>query len=82
MAPSVRCDNRKWGPTPRQPPPAAGFNPPALLARLLKLEQEVSNLVNAAYGPTADEVALLWQTAPPRMPISGPEGLDPIANRR
>ena len=37
-----------------------------------RLESRVSDLVNAAYGLTPDEIALLWQTAPPRMPISQP----------
>jgi hypothetical protein len=32
-------------------------------------ERRLSDLVNAAYGLTAAEVALLWQTAPPRMPL-------------
>ena len=44
----------------------------ALAAEALKLENEVSNLVNQAYGLTAEEVALMWATAPPRMPIAGP----------
>jgi hypothetical protein len=35
----------------------------------LTLEHEISDLVNAAYGLTPDEIALLWATAPPRMPI-------------
>lgn len=38
------------------------------------LERRVSDLVNAAYGLTPAEVALMWQTAPPRMPISPPTG--------
>lgn len=41
----------------------------ALAAEALKLEHEVSNLVNEAYGLTPAEAALMWQTAPPRMPI-------------
>jgi hypothetical protein len=41
----------------------------ALAAELLALERQISDLVNAAYGLTADEVALMWQTAPPRMPF-------------
>jgi len=48
----------------------------ALAAEALKLEHEVSNLVNEAYGLTPDEVPLMWQTAPPRMPISRLKGLD------
>lgn len=38
----------------------------------LGLERRVSELVNAAYGLTAEDVALMWQTAPPRMPIPRP----------
>ena len=41
----------------------------ALAAEALTLEQEVSGLVNDAYGLTPDEVKLMWQTAPPRMPV-------------
>lgn len=33
------------------------------------LERRLSELVNAAYGLTPEEVALLWETAPPRMPL-------------
>jgi hypothetical protein len=32
----------------------------------------VSDLVNKAYGLTEEEVAILWDTAPPRMPLSRP----------
>ncbi len=35
----------------------------------LALERRLSNLVNDAYGLTPEEVALLWSTAPPRMPF-------------
>ena len=41
-------------------------------AEALALERQISDLVNAAYGLTPDEVALMWQTAPPRMPLAGP----------
>ncbi len=37
------------------------------------LEQQISDLVNAAYGLTPDEVALLWQTAAARMPLPRPD---------
>jgi hypothetical protein len=37
----------------------------------LRLEQHVSEIVNAAYGLTPDDVRLLWETAPPRMPLRG-----------
>jgi hypothetical protein len=43
-----------------------------LAAESLALERELSDLVNAAYGLTPDEVALMWATAPPRMPIPAP----------
>lgn len=39
-------------------------------AEALKLEHEISDLVNEAYGLTPDEIALMWQTAPPRMPFT------------
>lgn len=35
----------------------------------LDLERRLSVLVNEAYGLTPEEVALLWSTAPPRMPF-------------
>lgn len=44
----------------------------ALAAETRQLEQRVSELVNAAYGLTPDEVALMWRTAPPRMPGEPP----------
>jgi len=37
-----------------------------------RLEHRVSDLVNAAFGLTPEEVELMWKTAPPRMPIAGP----------
>ncbi|MCX6913560.1 MAG: hypothetical protein NT167_11015 [Verrucomicrobia bacterium] len=40
----------------------------ALAAETLKVERTLSDLVNQAYGLTPAEIALLWQTAPPRMP--------------
>jgi hypothetical protein len=36
------------------------------------LERELSAVVNAAYGITPEEEALIWRTAPPRMPIPPP----------
>jgi len=36
----------------------------------LQLERQLSDLVNEAYGLTPEEVALLWSTAPPRMPFA------------
>jgi len=38
----------------------------------LKLERRLSDLVNAAYSLTPDEIKLMWATAPPRMPIPPP----------
>jgi hypothetical protein len=45
-----------------------------LAAEALKLERQISNLVNEAYSLTPEEVSLLWHTAPPRMPIAGTRG--------
>lgn len=51
-------------------------------AEALTLEHRLSDLVNAAYGLTPDDIALMWQTAPPRMPLdarrtaSGAEGCE------
>ncbi|HEX7377104.1 MAG TPA: hypothetical protein VF278_08325 [Pirellulales bacterium] len=39
-------------------------------AEALTLEHRLSDLINAAYGLTPDEIALMWATAPPRMPFS------------
>jgi Eco57I restriction-modification methylase len=33
------------------------------------LERQVSDLVNEAFGLTLDDVRLMWDTAPPRMPL-------------
>src|SRR5260370_22258478 len=43
-----------------------------LAAEARQLERRVADLVNAAYGLTPEEVALLWRTAPPRMPGEPP----------
>lgn len=40
-------------------------------AQVRVLERRLSDLVNRAYRLTEDEIALLWQTAPPRMPHDG-----------
>ena len=37
-----------------------------------QLERRLSDLVNQAYGLTPAENALMWETAPPRMPIAPP----------
>jgi hypothetical protein len=44
-------------------------------ANILALERKLSDLVNAAYGLTPEEVALMWRTAPPRMPLDPAEEL-------
>ena len=41
-----------------------------LAREALTLERRISDLVNEAYGLTPEDVELMWQTAPPRMPIS------------
>ncbi len=47
---------------------------PARLAasEVAVLERRLSDLVNSAYGLTPEDVALMWATAPPRMPIPAP----------
>jgi hypothetical protein len=44
-------------------------------ADILALERKLSDLVNAAYGLDADEIALMWRTTPPRMPLDPAEEL-------
>ena len=44
----------------------------ALAAETLKRERTLSDLVNQAYALTPAEIALMWQTAPPRMAIPLP----------
>jgi type I restriction-modification system DNA methylase subunit len=39
------------------------------------LERKMSDLVNCAYGLAPDETALLWETAPPHMPLPSPPTL-------
>ena len=47
--------------------------PAQTLAReALELERKLSDLVNEAYSLTPDEIRLMWETAPPRMPIPAP----------
>ncbi len=41
----------------------------AWAVKALGLEQAISRLVNQAYGLTPEDVKLMWQTAPPRMPV-------------
>jgi hypothetical protein len=44
----------------------------ALAREALALERGINDLVNEAYGLTPEEVALMRETAPPRMPIPEP----------
>ncbi len=44
----------------------------ALAREGLALERRISHMVNEAYGLTPEEVALMWGTAPPRLPIPRP----------
>ncbi|MCC0009627.1 MAG: Eco57I restriction-modification methylase domain-containing protein [Hyphomicrobiaceae bacterium] len=46
----------------------------AARAEIFALENQISDLVNEAYGLTPKDVALMWRTAPPRMPFT-PAGL-------
>jgi hypothetical protein len=46
----------------------------ALAAETLTLERTLSDLVNQAYALTPAEIARMWQTVPPRMPIPPPSG--------
>ncbi|MDI1315519.1 N-6 DNA methylase [Prosthecobacter sp.] len=43
-----------------------------LAAEMLQLERTLSDLINQAYGLTPEEVQLMWNTAPPRMPFTEP----------
>jgi hypothetical protein len=54
--------------------PISAFPPTArtLVVETLKLERTLSALVNQASALAPAEIALMWQTAPPRMPILPP----------
>jgi len=41
-------------------------------AEAMQLEYRLHDLVNEAYGLNPEEVRLMWDTAPPRMPIPRP----------
>ena len=59
---------------------AATIEPARLVrAEIFDLERKLSDLVNEAYGLTPDEVALMWRTAPPRMPFT-PAGFQSAEN--
>ncbi|MEW4570108.1 DNA methyltransferase [Tautonia sp. JC769] len=49
-----------------------------LAAEARVLERQVADLVNEAYGLTPEEIALMWETAPPRMPAV-PHSVEPVA---
>ena len=51
---------------------------PARQARieLLAHERRLAAMVERAYGLTDEEIALMWRTAPPRMPLAPPPSLD------
>lgn len=40
-----------------------------LATETLKLEREINDAVNQAYGLTHEEIYIMRKTAPPRMPI-------------
>ena len=44
----------------------------ARAAETLTLERTLSDLTDQAYALTPAEIALMWQTAPPRMPMPPP----------
>jgi hypothetical protein len=52
----------------------------ALATESLALEQQASDLVNEAFGLTPEEVALMWETAPPRMPFANPLKASSVAS--
>ena len=63
VAPAATLDFRLWTlPSPARAP----------AAETLTLERTLKDLVNQAYALTPAETALMWQTAPPRMPIPPP----------
>ena len=67
-------DNRKTHLKPSaRNTPAPSDPPTARAAEALKLERDLIDPVNQAYGLTAAEIALMWATAPPRMPIPKPQ---------
>jgi hypothetical protein len=47
----------------------------ALAREAQELEQQIAALVNDAYGLSPGEVRLMWETAPPRMPVAPPSTL-------
>jgi hypothetical protein len=41
-------------------------------SELLAHERALAAMVERAYGLTPEEIALMWRTAPPRMPLPSP----------
>ena len=41
-----------------------------MLRKAERIEWQLNDLVNEAYGLTPDDVRLMWATAPPRMPLA------------
>jgi|GEM_PF-2321218 len=60
-------------PTSVPPTTCCGFGDPrsrdGCAAEAQPLERTLSDLVNAAYHLTPEEIQLMWDTAPPRMPF-------------
>lgn len=50
------------------------------MAQAGRHERALSALVNRAYGLTPEEEALMWRTAPPRMPLPAPAPLTAAAD--
>jgi hypothetical protein len=50
---------------------------PARAARVAAMadERALSDIVNRAYGLTEEDIALMWRTAPPRMPLAAPSNV-------
>ena len=51
-------------------------------ADILQLERRLSDLVNDAYGLTPEDVKLMWETAPPRMPLDPAQELARLTLRQ
>ena len=53
-----------------------GESPLSFISRVVAISGHdvvlTADLVNAAYGLTAEEMGLMWRTAPPRMPCQPP----------
>lgn len=47
----------------------------ALRASAHSDERALSDIVNRAYGLSREDIALMWRTAPPRMPVKNPAAI-------